>query len=137
MPVMVWKDCLVLDQGVMDDTHREFIALMNWIADASDEDMVMALDVFIAHTEAHFAQERRWMEQLAYESTSCHVREHDAVLETAREVRRRAAAGETGFGRVLARAVAEWFVNHAATRDAALAQHMKEAGFTPEPAAVS
>jgi len=129
---MEWDDNLVLDQGVMDDTHREFIGLLNRLADAPDSEMLAVLDEFIAHTEAHFSQEQRWMEQMSFPRAECHVREHDGVLEIAREVRRRAAAGETGFGRVLAKAVAEWFANHAASMDNVLALYTKEVGYEPD-----
>lgn len=131
MPVMQWDDALVLDQGVMDDTHREFIELLNRLADAADADMLGVLDEFIAHTEQHFTQEQRWMEQMAFPPLACHAREHDGVLETAHEVRRRVAAGEARFGRVLARAVAEWFADHAGSMDHVLALYMKEKGFDP------
>jgi hemerythrin-like metal-binding protein len=125
---MEWNDTLVLDRGVMDDTHREFIGLLNRLADAPDGEMLGVLDEFIAHTEAHFAQEQRWMEQLSFPPAECHGREHDGVLEIAREVRKRAAAGDTGFGRALAQAVAQWFANHAASMDNVLALYMKEKG---------
>jgi hemerythrin len=71
------------------------------------------------------------MEQMSFPPTECHVREHDGVLEIAREVRKRAAAGETGFGAVLAQAVAQWFANHAASMDNVLALYMQEVGFEP------
>lgn len=131
MPVMEWNENLVLDQGVMDDTHREFIELLNRLADAPDGEMLAVLDEFIKHTEVHFAQEQRWMEHMTFPPLTCHVREHDGVLETAHEVRRRVAAGETRFGQVLARAVAEWFGDHAASMDHVLALYMKEKGFDP------
>ena len=131
MPVMEWDDSLVLDRGVMDDTHREFIGLLNRLADAPDDQMLAALDEFIAHTEAHFSQEQRWMEQMSFPPAECHVREHNGVLEIAREVRNRASMGETGFGRVLARAVAQWFANHAASMDTVLALYRKDKGFEP------
>ena len=134
MPVMEWDDTLVLDRGVMDDTHREFIGLLNRLADAPDNEMLEVLDEFIKHTEAHFGQEQKWMEAMAFPPTECHVREHDGVLEIAREVRNRAAAGETGFGKVLAQAVAEWFANHAASMDNVLALYMKEKGAHLSPA---
>jgi len=134
MPVMQWNESLMLDRGVMDETHEEFIELLNRLADAPDEKMLAALDDFIAHTEEHFAQERRWMEQMTYPPLTCHVSEHDGVLETAHEVRRRVAAGETRFGQVLARAVAEWFSKHAASMDNVLALYMKEVGYKPEDA---
>jgi hemerythrin-like metal-binding protein len=132
VPVMEWDDNLVLDRGVMDDTHREFIGLLNRLADAPDDETLAVLDEFIAHTEAHFAHEQRWMEQMSFPPIECHVREHDGVLEIAREVRSRAAAGETGFGRVLAQAVAQWFANHAASMDNVLALYMKEVGYKPD-----
>lgn len=71
------------------------------------------------------------MEQMSFPPTECHVKEHDGVLEIAHEVRKRAAAGETGFGRVLAQAVAQWFANHAASMDNVLALYMKEKGSEP------
>ena len=132
MPVMEWNESLVLDRGVMDETHEEFIELLNRLADAPDEKILVALDEFIVHTEEHFAQERRWMEQMTFPPLSCHVRKHDGVLETAHEVRRRVAAGETRFGQVLARAVAEWFSSHAASMDNVLALYMKEKRFEPD-----
>lgn len=137
MSVMEWNESLVLGQGLMDETHREFIELLNRVAAAPDQEMLAVLDEFIRHTEAHFAQEQLWMEQMTYPPLTCHVREHDGVLETAREVRRRVAAGEARFGQVLARAVAEWFSNHAASMDNVLAMYMKEVGYKPEETAVA
>lgn len=134
MAVMEWSDALVLDKGVMDDTHREFIELLNRLADAPDEDVVDVLDVFILHTEAHFAQEQRWMRDMAFPPLECHTREHDGVLETAREVRKRAAAGDPQFGKVLAQAVAQWFESHASSMDYVLALYLKEKGYAPEAA---
>lgn len=129
MPVMEWNDALVLDQGVMDDTHREFIDLLNRLADAQPEDALAVLDEFIAHTEAHFGQEQKWMEDMAFPPLACHVREHEGVLEISREVRNRLAAGQAKFAQVLAKAVAEWFETHAASMDNVLALYMKEKGY--------
>jgi hemerythrin len=131
MPVMEWNESLALDQGVMDDTHREFIDLLNQLADAADDEVLGVLDLFIQHTEAHFAEEQRWMESMEFSALECHAREHDGVLDTAREVRNRAAAGDVRFGRVLAKAVAEWFAGHASSMDHVLALYMKDKGFEP------
>ena len=134
MAVMEWNDTLVLDQGVMDETHREFIDLLNRLADAADDEVVEMLDLFILHTEKHFAQEQQWMDKMAFPALECHAKEHDGVLETAREVRKRAASGEPRFGRVLAQAVAQWFESHASSMDHVLALYMKDKGFDPEAA---
>ena len=115
----------------MDDTHREFVAQLNCVGAATDAAVLAALDEFIAHTEAHFAQEEQWMESIAFPPRGCHQDEHAKILETAREVRKRVAAGEPRLGRMLAEALAEWFPQHAASMDAMLAMYMAETGFRP------
>ena len=132
MPVMEWNDALVLDGGVMDETHREFIELLNRLADAPEDRVLEVVDEFIAHTEEHFGQEQLWMEQMSFPPAQCHLNEHQGVLQIAHEVRNRVAAGETRFGTVLAKAVAEWFASHASSMDHVLALYMKEVGFNPE-----
>lgn len=131
MTIMRWDDSLALDGGLIDDTHREFVDLLNRMAEAPDNETVAAIDDFIAHCEGHFGQEQRWMQELAFPPLSCHTGEHEGVMEIAREVRKRAAAGETRYGRVLAEAAAEWFANHAASMDRVLALYMKDQGYEP------
>ena len=135
MAVIEWKDQLAIDQGIMDDTHREFVDLLMRVANAPDENMASVIDEFIHHTEDHFAQEERWMESLEFPPLSCHRNEHQGVLQIAHEVRSRVANGETRFGKVLAEAVFEWFENHAASMDTVLSMYMKDRGFTPTPGA--
>lgn len=129
MPVMEWDQSLALDQGVIDATHRELVDLLNRMADAPDGEMLAAIDEFIEHCEGHFGQENRWMQELDFPPLACHAGEHESVMEIAREVRRRAAGGEAGYGRVLAQGVAEWFATHARSMDAVLALYMKERGY--------
>jgi hemerythrin len=134
-PVLAWSDDLAVGQNVMDDTHREFVAQLNRVAASADTEVLAALDEFIAHTEAHFGQEEAWMESLTFPPRGCHRGEHEKILETAREVRKRVAAGDARLGRVLAEALAEWFPQHAASMDAVLALYMNDVGFKPEPSA--
>lgn len=116
----------------MDDTHREFVEQLNRVGAAADAGVLAALDDFIAHTETHFAQEERWMETLEFPPRGCHQGEHAKILETAREVRKRVAAGDVRLGRTLAEALAEWFPQHATSMDAILAMYMTQAGYQPE-----
>jgi hemerythrin len=133
-PVLVWSEQLALGQHIMDDTHREFVEQLNRVGAAGEAGLLAALDGFIAHTEAHFGQEERWMESIAFPPMHCHQGEHAKVLETAREVRNRVAAGDMRLGRMLAEALAEWFPQHAASMDAMLAMYMEQTGFQPEQA---
>lgn len=133
MPVLEWSEALRLGQGVMDETHREFVELLNRFGEAPDADRLARLDEFIAHTEAHFGQEEAWMEAMAFPPLGCHRAEHAGVLEVMRAVRSRIAGGEPHYGPVLAQAIAEWFPLHAGSMDAVLALFIQQSGF-PVPA---
>ena len=132
MPLMQWSAELELGQPAMDETHREFVDMLNAVADAADADLLRRLDEFIAHTDAHFAQENAWMVDIMFPPIHCHKGEHDNVIGLMREVRDRVAAGQLELGRVLARELPEWFRLHASTMDAALAQVIKAVGYSPE-----
>jgi hemerythrin len=137
MALLEWTDSLHLGQSAMDDTHREFVELLNRFGAAGEADMPARLDEFIAHTEAHFGQEEAWMEALQFPPLGCHRTEHEGVLEIMREVRKRIAGGETHFGEVLAKAIAEWFPLHAGSMDTVLALYIQQAGFEPSASAAA
>lgn len=130
-PLLEWSGDFVLGDAMMDNTHREFVDMLNRIGAAADGDLLGALDDFIVHTEAHFGQEDRWMQATAFPPQHCHQGEHAYVMETMREVRQRVANGQVHLAVVLAKAIAEWFPRHAATMDAMLAAFMKQTGYAP------
>ena len=130
-----WSEQLAIGQSIMDDTHREFVEQLNRVGLAADAAVLAALDDFIEHSEAHFAQEERWMDAIEFPPRGCHRGEHEKVLETVREVRKRVAAGDVQLARTLAEALAEWFPQHATSMDAILAMYMTQIGYQPEEAA--
>ena len=131
MKALDWSETLSIGDAVIDETHREFVACVNALAEADEQGALPALDAFLAHCELHFGQEARWMHDLDFGAAQCHRDEHDTVLTTAREVRRRVAAGEGNLEmvRFLAAAVAQWFESHAASMDAVLSLYMREHGY--------
>lgn len=133
MALIEWSDKLALGVDRMDDTHREFVDLLNTLHAASDEDYIALLDQFIEHTVAHFEQEKRWMTEIEFPPAHCHLDEHEGVLNIMRDVRKMVAEGKREVGRVLTRELAPWFENHAATMDATLAFFLRrtDAGVDP------
>jgi len=119
---MEWTNELALGNERMDDTHREFVALVNALSDAADAGMVAALDTLIRHTDEHFGQEELWMAQSEFPPTHCHLEEHAGVLGAMREARTYVSEGKYQVGQVLARELEPWFRQHAATMDTMLAQ---------------
>lgn len=137
MALLEWSDALHLGQPAMDGTHRVFVELLNRFGAAEDADRLARLDEFIAHTEAHFRREEAWMERMRFPPLGCHRTEHEGVLEVMREVRKRIAGGESRYGLVLAKAIAEWFPLHAQSMDTVLALFIRESGFDVSSAATS
>ena len=136
MTAITWSEALALKQPRMDQTHREFIELLQTLADAqADEqaDLGPLLAGLQAHTEAHFAQEERWMADIGFAPENCHSMQHGQVLHVLREVRARADDADLrSLVGVLVEELGRWFVAHAQMMDAALAQLMVERGYDPE-----
>ncbi len=125
MTVLAWSDELAVGHDAMDRTHQQFVELLNTMGAAQGEAILASVDAFIAHTEAHFAQEEAWMDEFQFPRAGCHRAEHHNVLEVAKEVRRRVVDGGTQYARTLAEALAEWFVVHASSMDVMLAIFME------------
>lgn len=119
-----WHDDLKLGFEPMDDIHEEFLELVSALLGASDEDMPEVLKALHAHSREHFAAEEHWMEETTFPAAACHRDEHAAVLASMGGVTNRVMAGDFEAGRRLARALAEWFPNHADYLDSALAHWM-------------
>jgi hemerythrin-like metal-binding protein len=137
MSELQWSDALVMDLPVMDQTHREFVDLLAAVADADDDRLVPAWSALIDHTDAHFAQEDRWMRETRFASTNCHTTQHHVVLGLLREGLALGRIGKRDVIRVLAHELATWFPSHAQSMDAALALHLRRVGLDPVTGAVA
>jgi hemerythrin-like metal-binding protein len=121
-----WDDAYELGHDEMDGTHREFVACVDAMLQAVDDEQACALDAFAAHARHHFAEEDRWMAQTAYGNAGCHVDEHAAVLRSLDEVSAALASGRHDVVRSFARALADWFPEHARVMDQGLARWLVE-----------
>ena len=124
-----WSDALSLDLRLMDETHREFVALLAVVAQASDDGLLDAWQSLIDHTDLHFAQEDAWMQQTRFTSSNCHSTQHLVVLTVMREGLVQGRAGRLDVVRHMAHELALWFPQHAQSMDAALGLHLRSVGF--------
>ena len=115
-----WTDAYLLGYAPMDHVHHEFVTLLDAVLRAADHELAQCLDAFASHTEAHFANENRWMAETDFPGRECHINEHEAVLKSVREVQALVAAGNYAIGRDLAQHLAEWFPPHTDHLDSAL-----------------
>ena len=131
MAHLEWSDALSLDLPLMDDTHREFVDLLALAQGAPDDQLQACWQRLIEHTDAHFGQEDRWMQATRFASSNCHSMQHKVVLQVMREGAVQAAAGDLTSLRAMASELALWFPAHAQSMDAALALHLRRAGYDP------
>lgn len=125
-------DELRLGEPVTDATHAEFVRLLDLARDAPDLALVTALDVWIAHTREHFAQEERWMDAADFGPRHCHAGQHRQVLNVAGRVRAEIVEnGRVDLGRRLIDELRDWFAYHVRTMDSAMIGHLRETGVTP------
>lgn len=110
----------------MDQTHGEFIALVNQLA-VSDRDGFIALFAkLVAHTHDHFESEMQLMQQYAFPAIREHSDEHQRVLGELDRFGEKVARGSIAMGRdYVNNHLPSWFDLHARTMDSALAAHLK------------
>jgi hemerythrin len=124
-----WTPQLHTGDSRMDDTHEEFVEMLNQLLATSQDQQLPLYREFVAHTVEHFAQEERWMIATGFAPDNCHASHHATILETLNAVVEHCEQGDAEIISRLAEALVEWFPQHAASMDAGLALHMKEVGF--------
>lgn len=133
MKRLPWSDEHLLGYGPMDDTHKEFVALVDALLTCEDREFCERLEAFERHAVAHFAEEDRWMDETGFPPRECHVDEHAAVLASVRLVLEQVRQGDVAEGRRLAAALADWFPGHAFHLDSALSHWMVKRSFGGKP----
>ncbi len=131
MSTLVWSDALSLSMPVMDATHQEFVELLAQVQGSGDASLREHWQALIAHTDAHFAQEDRWMQATGFAPGNCHSTQHEVVLKVMREGAARSDAGDLAPIREITHELALWFPHHAQNMDFGLALHLKNLGYDP------
>lgn len=129
-----WNDGFKLGHVPMDETHQEFVEIVNAMLACPEGEIITHLNAFALHAEAHFSQEEKWMRETDFPAAGCHADEHAAVMASVHEVASLLrTGGASGGARKLAVALAEWFPSHATFLDSALAQWLvkKKTGGVP------
>ena len=130
---IVWRDNFDLGFGPMDAIHREFVELVAAVQVAPDEELVSRLAALETHCTSHFEEENKWMIDTDFPPKDCHIDEHNAVLNSIRQVQALLLEGDKANCRRLAGELAKWFPGHADYLDSALAHWMCKRRFGGKP----
>jgi hemerythrin-like metal-binding protein len=126
---LTWAPSLETGDARLDETHEEFVAMLNQLLATPPSEQLPLYLRFVEHTQEHFAQEERWMLATGFEPDNCHASHHATILETLHAVVPHYQNDDPDIITRLAEALVEWFPQHAATMDAGLALHMKAVGY--------
>lgn len=129
--VLAWRSEFELGLDEIDDTHRDFVALVSALQTANDGDLIERLDALRTHTQSHFAMEDEWMRETDFPPVACHSGEHARVREVFDGVLDRARQGDLKLARRLAEELTPWFEQHAATMDRMLVFWIKSKQAVP------
>ncbi|MHC3994780.1 bacteriohemerythrin [Thiomicrolovo sp. ZZH C-3] len=77
-------DELTLGVAAMDETHADFLRLLDAVKQATGSDFIEGFSALVEHTEAHFAMEEEMMRSLAYYGLQEHHDEHETLLSEMR-----------------------------------------------------
>ncbi len=111
----------------MDATHREFVALVDALNQAGEEDFPFLFQKLVDHSRLHFAEEGRLMRQIRFPALSEHEGEHFRVLGELLQFNRAVQRGRLPLARAFVKSgLPEWFELHLATMDSALAAQCRQ-----------
>jgi len=118
----LWSDEFEVGHDEMDEAHREFVSCVDALLSATNDDLAGKLEAFADHARRHFAEEDAAMRNGAYNAGGCHIEEHESVLRSLDDVRAALGRGRPEVVRAFARALADWFPEHARVMDLGLAR---------------
>lgn len=133
MPILHWKENLMVGIEQIDEEHKKLIAIINKAYDAivdmrEREVLSEIVGDMRAYGASHFATEERLMGRYAYPRTKVHRALHDDFIVAAALADKLLAAGEAVEPTRLFRFLADWLNRHILVEDKRLADYIIEKG---------
>lgn len=113
-----------LNLGVheIDQTHLEFIVLVQKLQDCPANQFGVLFYRLVEHTRTHFESEEKLMLSLSHGLLTEHRNEHNRVLGDMNRFAKSIEKGRLSMARAwVNESLLDWFENHTATMDSALA----------------
>jgi hemerythrin-like metal-binding protein len=132
MAALERSEALSLGLPFMDRSREKFIDLLTSVDNADNARLPSAWQDLVVCAAENFAREDSWMRATGYASQDDHALQHRVVLSVVREGALQAGEGRLLQVRQMARQLRGWYARHIQTMDAALALHLRGAGFEPE-----
>lgn len=128
----------ILGVSEMDDTHQEFIELVNRLQHSNKVDFAALFSQLLKHTKQHFDAEYQMMQTTQFPAIEEHQADHLRVLGDLERMGRSLNNGSVMMARAyVLEMLPGWFDLHAITMDSALAGHIKSIDASDEKSKLS
>lgn len=121
-----WTDGYLVGVSEMDDTHREFVNLVDDLLQSTADEFRTKFLELLEHTRAHFRHESKLMRDSGFPPTQIHEEEHERVLNAFELAESKLQSNDPAPAMELVRQLPNWFSLHAATMDRALGFHLQQ-----------
>ena len=131
-PLIQWDDSIATDIDIIDDQHKELVALINRLNSAMQQGhgkkvVGEILDELGRYAVFHFEQEETLFDKYGYPETDQHKAVHQELLGQATEFIEQFQSGQTGMSRDLFLFLKDWLTNHIKGVDKRYVPFLKEA----------
>jgi hemerythrin len=131
MKDLIWDDTLSVHIQEIDEDHRRLIELFNILnhavveGDAADY-IEAVMEELISCTAWHFRHEERLMLKYGYEGLLEHKREHEELIESARELQQKILQEDKPVSNEDIEFLERWLVGHILSTDMDLGSYLDE-----------
>jgi hemerythrin len=118
MSFLLWSDQLSVGREVIDNEHKQLIAIINDLHDAlaaghERQEIGLVIERMLRYTRSHFAYEEAILLRCGYPDFAAHKREHDAMVAWAASVQDRFEQGDTSaLSQEVLVYLKDWFYDH-------------------------
>jgi len=119
----------------IDDQHKQFIAILNELADAIDnnktkETLAHIFDELGSYAEFHFATEEKYFDMFSYDGAEEHKAKHQELKEKIADLKSKMADNQVSLSFELIDFMEDWLIDHLANMDQKYVQCFKEHGLS-------
>jgi hemerythrin len=131
MAYFEWADDMVIDNGLIDQDHRQLVTLVNALhtatSDGRGQEVVdNILQDLIRYTAEHLQREEHLMATLNFKNLVQHKVGHDLFLEKVRDLKREYDAGSITVASQLSTVLRDWLSLHIRRNDRELLNCLKK-----------
>jgi hemerythrin-like metal-binding protein len=131
MAYFEWASDMVIDNGPIDQDHRQLVDMVNALHTATtggrgQEIVAKILDELIAYTVAHLQREENMMERVHFPGLENHKIGHDSFMESVRDLKKKYDAGSITVASQLSTVLRDWLSLHIRRSDKELLKFLKK-----------